>query len=81
MTPRRPVNWVGYGAALSGGLAFVLSWIPFFGIGLGDTWGFVALVLGIWGLVRPGSKAPALGGLALALLTLFLKSTPILRWL
>ena len=72
---------IGLLAAAVGVLAFLLSWIPLIGIGLGSVLGWVAVIGGGIALFRPHGKLWGLLGIALGLTTLVLKSTPIVRWL
>jgi len=66
---------------LTGFVGFIVSWIPILGIVLGDILGLAAIVTGIVGCLRPGARGLALVGLLLGVLTVLLKSTPIVRWL
>lgn len=68
-------------SVLTGGVGFILSWIPLLGILLGDILGIIAVVTGIVGCLKPGGRGLAIVGLVLGVLTLLLKSTPIVRWL
>jgi hypothetical protein len=73
-------NPAGAVASLLGLVGFVLSWIPVLGIVVGDVLGFLAVAVGVYGLVQRGGKFLALAGMGLGILTLLLKSIPILRW-
>lgn len=74
-------NWAALSSGVVGAAGFVLSWIPLLGIVLGDLLAILALILGLVGLVKPGGKGLAVVGMVLAVVTLALKSLPVVRWL
>ncbi|MCY0882165.1 MAG: hypothetical protein OWS74_09225 [Firmicutes bacterium] len=78
---------MGVIAGIFGIFGFLLSWVPIIGIPLGWIFGLVATILGALTVMRPprpiGAIDMAFGvtGLTLGLITIVLKSIPMLRWL
>ena len=70
------------GALAVGLFAFFASWVPALGIVLGNFFGWVAVLAGVLSmfLSRPRSRWAGIVGIALGLVTVFLKGVPILRW-
>ncbi len=74
-------NDAGFWSGLFGVAALVLGWIPVLGATVADILGILAVLFGLVGLMRPGSKRLALLGIVLGVIMLVLKQLPILSFL
>lgn len=72
-------NDAGFWAGISGGVTLVLGWVPLLGATFADIFGVLAIILGLVGMTRPGSKRMALLGVGLGVVMLVLKHLPILN--
>lgn len=79
-------NILSLAGLIVGILAFILSWIPFFGIPIGHTLGILSIILSAIGIYQApklygAGKLIGVSGLVLGIITVVLKSIPLLNLL
>ncbi|WP_067625910.1 hypothetical protein [Alicyclobacillus acidiphilus] len=78
-------NMFALAGSVIGIIGFVLSWIPIFGVPIGYTLGILAIIFSAIGLARANRLAAghsaATAGLILGIMTVVLKSIPLINLL
>ncbi|WAH37017.1 hypothetical protein [Alicyclobacillus dauci] len=78
-------NGVATAGFIVGIVGFLLSWIPLVGIPIGHIMGVIAIILSIIGMIRASvvqtGRSTAAAGLVFGIVTVVLKSIPLLNLL